>query len=124
MRIAIVNDLPMATEVLRRILISSSSHTIIWMAKNGREAVEMCAKDRPDLILMDLMMPVMDGWAFRQIQREDPKLSHIPVLVLSADGGARERVQALGAVAFLRKPVQLDALLDAVSDTASKRRAD
>jgi CheY-like chemotaxis protein len=85
-------------------------------ASNGAEALETLRRDPAvDLIVLDLMMPVMDGWAFRQIQREDPKLSHIPVLVLSADAGARERVQALGAVAFLRKPVQLDALLDAVA---------
>jgi CheY-like chemotaxis protein len=90
-------------------------------ASNGAEALETLRRDPAvDLIVLDLMMPVMDGWAFRQIQREDPKLNHIPVLVLSADGGARERVQALGAVAFLRKPVQLDALLDTVEQFAVK----
>jgi CheY-like chemotaxis protein len=64
------------------------------------------------------MMPVMDGWAFRAAQRIDPALAGIPVLVLSADGGTRERVASLEAIGFLRKPVQLDALLGAVAEHA------
>lgn len=88
-------------------------------ASNGLEALEALRVDRNvQLIVLDLMMPVMDGWAFRAAQRLDPLLADIPVLVLSADAGARDRIDALDAIAFLRKPVQLDALLCAVETHA------
>lgn len=61
MKIAIVNDMPMAVEALRRALAFEPAHQLVWVACNGREAVEKCAALTPDLILMDLIMPVMDG---------------------------------------------------------------
>lgn len=61
MRIAIVNDIFMSAEILRRIVTTSTDHEIAWTASNGKEAVEKCEKDTPDLILMDLLMPVMNG---------------------------------------------------------------
>lgn len=73
MRIAIVNDMAIAVEALRRTLVSSPEHEIAWVAENGAEAVKRCAKDVPDLILMDLIMPEMDGVeATRQIMAESP----------------------------------------------------
>lgn len=71
MRIAIVNDMQMAVEAMRRTL--SPGHEIAWVAENGAEAVKRCAKDVPDLILMDLIMPEMDGVeATRQIMAKSP----------------------------------------------------
>ena len=61
MRIGIVNDLPMAVEALRRAVISKPEHQVIWIARDGAEAVALCAKATPDLVLMDLLMPGMDG---------------------------------------------------------------
>lgn len=61
MKIAIVNDMPMAVEALRRALAFEPAHQLLWVASNGQEAVEKCAAQTPDLILMDLIMPVMDG---------------------------------------------------------------
>src|SRR5687768_5887370 len=63
MRIAIVNDLPLAAEAIRRVIVAAPVHQVAWMARDGAEAVRRCAEDRPDLILMDLIMPVMDGVA-------------------------------------------------------------
>lgn len=81
MRIGIVNDLPMAVELLRRIVTSVPEHSLAWTATNGREAVEACRRDVPDLILMDLTMPEMGGVeATRRIMAETP----CPILLVTA----------------------------------------
>ncbi|MBN6775623.1 chemotaxis response regulator protein-glutamate methylesterase [Pseudomonas granadensis] len=73
MRIAIVNDMPLAVEALRRALAFEPAHQVVWVARNGAEAVQLCAENTPDLILMDLIMPVMDGVeATRRIMAETP----------------------------------------------------
>lgn len=73
MKIAIVNDMPMAVEALRRALAFEPAHQVIWVASNGEEAVSQCAEHTPDLILMDLIMPVMDGVeATRRIMAQSP----------------------------------------------------
>nr|WP_314877205.1 chemotaxis response regulator protein-glutamate methylesterase [uncultured Pseudomonas sp.] len=73
MRIAIVNDMPLAVEALRRALALEPAHELVWVAGNGQEAVERCAEQTPDLILMDLIMPVMDGVeATRRIMAATP----------------------------------------------------
>lgn len=85
---------------------------LVVQVGNGREALEyLRTHEAPALILLDLMMPVMDGWTFRAIQMADPKLARIPILVCSAGGHGplpveRER--------FLRKPFELSRLLSAV----------
>ncbi|QZZ21493.1 chemotaxis response regulator protein-glutamate methylesterase [Leptothermofonsia sichuanensis E412] len=73
MRIAIVNDLPIAVAALRKVVQTVPDYQVIWTAKNGAEAVDRCAQDTPDLILMDLLMPVMDGVeSTRQIMKKSP----------------------------------------------------
>ena len=85
-------------------------------ASNGREAMERLRTDadKPCLILLDMMMPVMDGWEFRAIQREDPELGSIPVVVMTAHVDLQQAAEQLSAAACLKKPVQLDTLLDIV----------
>jgi len=73
MRIAIVNDVLLAAEVLRRVIVRAGQHEVVWIAQDGEEAVARCQRDRPDLILMDLFMPHLDGVeATRQIMATSP----------------------------------------------------
>ncbi len=81
MRIAIVNDLRIATEALRRVVCCRPEHSVAWTAACGEEAVRQCAADPPDVVLMDLVMPGMNGAeATRQIMQRCP----CPVLVVTA----------------------------------------
>jgi CheY-like chemotaxis protein len=86
-------------------------------ARNGQEALDTLRAtwDRPPcVILLDLMMPVMDGRAFRAEQLRDPVLAGIPVVVLTADGDALLKAEKLGVAGALTKPVDLEQLLSAV----------
>ena len=79
---------------------------------NGREALEyLHSASPPNVILLDLMMPVMDGWEFRRQQMADPALAPVPVIVLSALDPARA---AVDATAFMKKPLDFDRLLELV----------
>jgi CheY-like chemotaxis protein len=84
-------------------------------AGNGQEAIDhLQASAAPALILLDLMMPVMDGWQFRDRQRSNPSLTTIPVVVVSADGTVAKKAATIGAAGFLQKPVEIDQLLATV----------
>ena len=90
----------------------------VTTACNGKEGLQ-CLKtmERPCLILLDLMMPVMDGWQFRRHQAASRELSQIPVIVVSAAG--KDRIAEIDANAYLTKPLDLDQLLARVSEYCS-----
>lgn len=127
MRIAIVNDMPMAAEILRRAVLLRKSHQIAWTASNGAEALEKCLGDTPDLILMDLVMPKVDGvQATREIMAQCP----CPILIVTVSvqdnsplvfeamgAGALDAVDtpALGVGNFEEVSAPLLAKLDAMS---------
>jgi len=84
-------------------------------AANGKLALERLDAGAPAcVILLDLMMPVMDGWQFRREQVQHAALADIPVIVVSAAG--RDRLQQIDANAYLSKPVDLDELLERVTE--------
>lgn len=95
MKIAIVNDMPLAVEALRRALAFAPEHQILWVAGDGAEAVRRCALQTPDLLLMDLVMPVMDGVeATRRIMAQSP----CAILLVTGDSkqNTRQVFDAMG----------------------------
>jgi two-component system response regulator WspF len=99
MRIAIVNDVMMALEAVRRVVVGPSGHQLAWVARNGEEAVARCVADTPDLILMDLIMPKLDGVeATRQIMASSP--CAIVVVTASVEDNSSKVFEAMGAGAL------------------------
>ncbi len=106
MRIAIVNDVMMAVEALRRVLLTVSEYQVAWVARDGAEAVAKCAKDRPDLILMDLLMPVMDGVeATRQIMKQSPCAILVVTASVGQNAGKVFEAMGCGALDAVNTPV-------------------
>jgi CheY-like chemotaxis protein len=96
-----------------RALLEAFGYTVLE-AVNGRQAVDIAKRERPDLILMDIMMPELDGFeATRQI-RGFPATRHIPIITLTAMDGARTLALDAGANDFLPKPINSGALLEKV----------
>lgn len=88
----------------------------VTTARTGREGLERLDEGlRPDLILLDLMMPDISGWGFRARQRMDPALSAIPVVVVSGQGLSTHDIAELGVDGYLPKPLDLDVLLSTVA---------
>lgn len=99
MRIAIVNDLSMAVQALRRVLDTVPSYQVAWVARDGAEAVDKCAEDTPDLVLMDLIMPVMDGAkATCAIMERSP--CAVLVVTATVEGNASKVFDAMGCGAL------------------------
>lgn len=95
MRIGIVNDMPLAVEALRRTVALDPAHRTVWVARDGAEAVELCTHELPDLVLMDLIMPGMNGVeATRRIMAATP----CPILIVtgSVGGNASKVYEAMG----------------------------
>jgi len=109
MFVLIVDDDPNLLDVTRFVI--ESEGIAVETARNGEEALALLRAHRlPGLVLLDLMMPVMNGWEFLNEVAKDPLLKAIPVVVLTAV----ERTQAPGAVEILRKPMDLGALIRVV----------
>ena len=99
MRIALANDVAMAAVALRRVVASTAEHQILWIARTGLDAVRLCAEQRPDLILMDLNMPGLDGVeATRQIMQSSP--CAILVVTGRPQDNVNQVFRALGAGAL------------------------
>lgn len=104
-------------------LLSDEGYTVRSWASGVEALAAMDAGTRPDLIVLDLMMPQMDGWQFRVEQRKRPHIADVPVLVVSADGSAK--AAAVDADAFMKKPLdvmRMTAVIDRLLTAAERRR--
>lgn len=90
----------------------------VAVASNGREGLEKTKRLSPDVILLDLMMPIMNGYEFRTEQRATPEIAGIPVIMISADGNLAEKAAAVDTTYYLKKPIELDVLLDVIRQVA------
>ena len=110
--ILVVDDEWAIAEVLESLLSDEGYRVII--ANNGRQALERLSELPPDLIMLDFMMPVMDGKATLEALKGDPKTSGIPVIVMSSLPEETIKERCSGYVTFLRKPFRITAVLDTI----------
>jgi two-component system cell cycle response regulator DivK len=113
-KILIVEDNEMNRDMLSRRL--ERRGFAIVMAVDGQQGVEMARSEKPDLILMDMSLPVMDGWTATQTIKADADLSKIPVIALTAHAMAGDREKAMGAGCddYDTKPIELPRLLEKI----------
>ncbi len=113
-RVVVIDD---DTDILESIaIVLDGAGYDAQTASNGAEALERVRRNqRPCLILLDLMMPGMNGWQFRAAQMQDEAIATIPIVVMTGFPAAVENAASLRAAACLKKPIDLDDLLDTVA---------
>ena len=111
-RVLVVEDDEVTRESVAAVL-HAKGH-MVACACDGREGLRQLYEHRPDVVLLDLNMPVMDGWQFRREQARDPTVADIPIVVVSARPGPC----GIEAAAFLAKPCEVDELLSTVERIA------
>ncbi|MBZ5592746.1 MAG: response regulator [Acidobacteriia bacterium] len=121
-RVLVADDNPVSRELIREILENDDCEVI--EAGNGREALERIREHQPDLALVDIQMPVMDGNAVIRELRADPRFSRMPVAALTAYAmqGDRERALALGFNTYITKPIDIPAFRTEVAELLRKPR--
>src|SRR3954470_15835276 len=112
-RVLVVDDEPMVRETLGQVLTDEGY--VVDLAVDGETALECVHAARPDAILLDLMMPGMNGRQFLQALREDPVYTDVPVLIMTAVHGLNVNLQTLGASEVVEKPFNVDELLNKVA---------
>jgi two-component system, cell cycle response regulator DivK len=113
--VLIVEDEEDNCEIMRSVVEEILGYRAL-LAGNGRAAIALLKENQPDLILMDLMMPVLDGFEATARIKADPATRHIPVIAVTAMGRAAERLRILegGADGYITKPFNLEMLVDVV----------
>jgi two-component system cell cycle response regulator DivK len=119
-KILLVEDNEMNRDMLSRRLVRNGFEVVI--AVDGRKGVEMATSERPDLILMDMSLPVMDGWDATRHVKADPATKSIPVIALTAHAMVedRDKAMAAGCDDFDTKPVELPRLLGKIQALLGK----
>lgn len=99
-----------------KLLLESEGFEVL-QARNGKVALDglKASPALPALIILDLMMPIMDGLQFRKLQLEDPRLAGVPVIIMTAGGNVEAKAASLGAQGFIKKPIEVEAALGVVS---------
>jgi CheY-like chemotaxis protein len=114
-KILLVEDNELNRDMLSRRL-SRHGHTVV-MATDGQQALDLAHRERPDVVLMDMGLPVLDGWEATRRLRADPAIRHLPIIALTAHAmdGDRARVLAAGCDDFATKPVDFARLLGLIA---------
>lgn len=115
-KILIVEDDTSIRELLTEILEDEGYK--VSASANGIEGLKVLEKNIPDLIIMDIMMPIMDGFAFRSEMLKNAHLKTIPILAMSAQSQGIEKLEAFGLTNFINKPIELNHLLETVNSLA------
>ena len=119
-KILIVDDLPQNLQLMRQVLAGDYQ---LSFATDGELAIAAAEKHMPDLILMDIMMPNMDGYEFATHVRNDERVSDVPIIMITSRVGDKHRARAieLGVNDYLGKPYQDSQLLDAMRRLLEER---
>ena len=121
-KILVVDDEFGIGELLREVL-RDDDHQVV-LAINGRQGLQMVANEQPDLVFLDFMMPVLNGVGMLKAMMEDPNMAQIPVIIMSSLPEASVAERAHGHVGFVRKPFQINTILDvAAAALAGSRKA-
>lgn len=119
-KILVVEDLELQRDMLARRL-ERRGYEILF-AENGKACLDHCRKDPPDVVLMDLSMPVLDGWQTTKLMKRDQSLKEIPIIALTAHALSEDRETALraGCDEYDTKPIELERLLKKIELFAGK----
>ncbi len=122
-KILVVEDNEMNRDMLSRRLVRKKYEVLV--AVDGRESVEMARSEVPDLILMDMSLPVMDGWEATRQLKASPETQAIPIIALTAHAmsGDREKAMEAGCDDYDTKPIELPRLLGKIEALLGERRA-
>lgn len=118
----VIDDEP-DVRLIARMVLSAAEFEVLEVPDGAAALAELAGGNRPDVLLLDVRMPNLDGWGLLQRMREDPALEDVPVVVLTADMGARSEAPAIlreGDV-LITKPFQADDLLEAVQSAVGSR---
>ena len=109
---------------LVRFLLQRSGFETLW-AHSGREAIDMLKTERPELILMDLSLPEMDGWTATERIKSGPETKHIPIIALTAHTlpGDRKRALDVGCDGYLSKPMNIELFTETIQQALTKAKA-
>jgi len=120
-RILVVEDNMDTYELVHFILEKNGFET--FLASNGRDGVNAALKQRPDLIIMDMSMPEMDGWTATGLIKKEEQTKAIPVIAVTAHAlpGDRQRAMDAGCDEYITKPMDLDELVEVIKYWVNKR---